>query len=515
MAAKGKNLHFFRGARPKGIPMAARRIAIVGAGPGGLSAAMILAYRGYDVTVFEKEAEPGGRNRPHRVGPYTFDTGPTFLMMTFVLRSIFELAGRRLEDYVEVQPLEPMYRLSFPNLSMSHTADPERMQGEVDRAFPGNGRAVAAFLSREKERYRHIYPCMTRPYDTPWSMAAPTVLKALPHLSLGKSIFGALSRYFTDKRLVVAFTFQSKYLGMSPWECPALFAMIPYVEHALGIDYVRGGLHRISAAMADIAREHGADVRLATPVSRIVTRNGLARGVRLENGELVEADAVLIGADFGYSASHLFEPGELRTWTPTRLRRTALSSSTFMLYLGLDVPIHEPHHHIVFARDYRRSIDDIVLRHRLPTDFSFYLNNASALDSGVAPPGHSALYVLVPVPNQRSGIAWSKEETAQFRGKIVRTIAQRTSLSDIERHIVAEDVITPRIWEQRYHLLNGATFSLSHSLSQLLYFRPHNRFEDVGRCYLAGGGTHPGSGLPTIYESGRISADLISRDLPG
>ena len=233
-----------------------------------------------------------------------------------------------------------------------------------------------------------------------------------------------------------------------------------------------------------------------------------------EDGERFRADAVVVNADFAHAALKLFPKGSLKRWTPERLAKKRFSCSTFMLYLGLDTPCRDlPHHGVHFAADYRRNIDEIFRGMTLPEDPSFYLRNSSATDPTVAPDGHSAVYVLVPVPNLRADIDWSAKKD-EFRERVLTAIERRTGISDFRGHIKEERVIAPPEWERRgVHL--GATFNLAHNLGQMLWLRPRNRFEDVGNCYLVGGGTHPGSGLPTIFESGRISAGLVEEDLGG
>jgi phytoene desaturase len=265
--------------------------------------------------------------------------------------------------------------------------------------------------------------------------------------------------------------------------------------------------------MAAVAAKEGAEIRLSSPVRRIQLSGRTATGVELQSGERIEADAVVINADFGHAMTHLFDPGVIRKYTAEKLRRKKYSCSTFMLYLGVDKKYDEPHHHIVFARDYRANIGDIVTGTSLSDDMSVYVRDASATDPSLAPAGHSALYVLVPAPNTRGSIDWTPELTTQYRDKVIDKIVARTSMKDLRSHIVAERVITPAEWEGPYGLFQGATFNLGHSIDQMLYFRPRNRFEEIRRCYLVGGGTHPGSGLPTIYESARISANLIGKDI--
>jgi len=233
--------------------------------------------------------------------------------------------------------------------------------------------------------------------------------------------------------------------------------------------------------------------------------------VQLGNGETFMADEVVLNADFAYAMNNLIAPGVLRKYAPERLAEKRYSCSTFMLYLGVDKIYRElPHHTIVFADDYRSSIGAIFETKELTEDISFYIRNSSVTDPQVAPEGMSGLYVLVPVPNQKSGVDWELERTA-FRNRVIQKIVAHTPLKDLESHIVAERAITPLDWEQNRNVYLGATFNLAHTMTQMLYFRPHNRFEEIDNMFLVGGGTHPGSGLPTIYESARISANLISQ----
>jgi len=489
---------------------AEKSIIIVGAGPGGLTAAMILANRGFRVTVLEKRDRVGGRNGELRTGEYSHDIGPTFLMMKFLLDSIFEITGRQIDDYMEFRLLDPMYELVHEFGSVFPTSDPEKMRAEVGRAFPGEEAGFDRFMQRERIRFERMYPCLQKPYSRLMDYIDPVLLGAVPHLALTKSLYGVLARYFGPEALRISFTFQSKYLGMSPWSCPGAFAIIPYIEYGHGIWHVQGGLCRISDGMARAVEEEGGEIRLETPVKRILVENGTARGVELEDGTRLEADDVIINADFAHAMTRLTEPGTVRKYTPDNLARREYSCSTFMLYLGLDTLYEAEHHTIVFARDYEKNLDEIAHKKVLSEDISFYVRNASVTDPHIAPAGHSSVYVLVPVPNNQSSIDWGKE-AEPFRERVLEEIEARTAMRDLRSHIVAEEMIHPGHWEDDRDIYAGATFNLAHSLGQMLYLRPRNRFEEWDHCYLVGGGTHPGSGLPTIYESGRISADLISK----
>jgi phytoene desaturase len=492
--------------------MADKEVIVVGAGPGGLATAMLLARRGIKVQVFEKAPRIGGRNAELTLGEYRFDLGPTFLMMKYILDELFEECGRSTDQYLDCRQLDPMYRLYFPGKTMLVRTRPEDMRAEIEKAFPGEGPSLDRFLSAESIRFKKLYPCLQREYGSPLDLLSQTLLTALPHIALGRSLYDVLSTYFQSEELRLAFTFQSKYLGMSPWDCPGLFAMIPYTEHAHGIYHVMGGLCRISEAFAQVAREEGAEIHTSSPVSRVVLRGRKACGVELASGEIIHCDDVVINADFGYAMSTLFSEDSLKKYKPSFMKKREFSCSTFMLYLGMDRAYPEAEHHmIVFAQDYKKGLEDITKNKCISEDLSVYIRNAAPLDPSCAPVGHSALYILAPVPNNLSEIDWEIHKKA-YRERVLQLIEQRTPYKDIRQHIREELIITPADWEKHMSVHLGATFNMAHGWHQMLFLRPHNKFEEFDNTYLVGGGTHPGSGLPTIFESARISSNLICRE---
>jgi len=486
------------------------KIGIIGAGPGGLSCAMLLAHKGFDVTVLEKASEVGGRSAPINLESFKFDTGPTFLMMKYVLDELFDLCDRKSADYLQFKLLDPMYQLSFPDFHIQVSNNKERMRNELNRVFPGNEEGLNKFYSREKKKYERIIKNLYKDYSSLASFLSLKLIAALPSFFLGGSIFDNLGNYFKEEKLRICFTFQSKYLGMSPWECPAAFTIIPFVEHEYGIYHVIGGLNQISKAMAQIVKEENGAVITDQKVKKIETSGNKVTGVQLQDGKKLAFDKVIVNADFGYSMSRLFEPGKIKKYSSTKLQKKKFSCSAFMLYLGVDKKYVAPHHNIVFAEDYRKNISDIQ-EGRLSEDSSFYVQNASVTDDTLAPNGKSTIYLLVPVPNNRSNIDWN-EKAESFKETLLTNVEERTPLKDLRDHIEIEKMITPKQWEQDYNVYIGSTFNLAHNLSQMLYFRPHNRFEELKNLYLVGGGTHPGSGLPTIYISGIVTAGLISKN---
>lgn len=490
-----------------------KRVAIVGAGPGGLSAAMLLSANGFDVTLYEKQAQVGGRNGKIRRGDYTFDIGPTFLMMLDILEHLFAASGHDLHKALKITSIDPMYRLVFGGgkREFRPSRDRARMKEELEAFAPGSFEGYVRYMEKESEKYDKLIPCLRVPYGKLTDFLSWKFLTALPYLDAHLSLYDVLERYFKDEDLKLAFTFQAKYIGMSPWKAPGTFSIISYIEHGGGIFHVEGGLNRISEAMADAVRAKGGKIRLGTPVKEIVVKDGSCKGLILENGETVEADCTILNADFAQSMTKLVPERHRPGYTDEKLARMRYSCSTFMVYLGLDTEYPDlEHHSIVFADDYKKNVDEIVGSKSLSKDFSVYIQNASRTDPTLAPRGGSTIYLLVPVPNNESGIDWDAVKK-DFRDRVVAAAETRGGLKDLSKHIVEEEIITPLDWERRFDVYKGATFNLSHDIAQMLYLRPHNEFEEFTDCYLVGGGTHPGSGLPTIYESGRISAELIMK----
>jgi len=490
-----------------------KKVIVIGAGPGGLSSAMILASKGIDVTVYEQKSYPGGRNGFISRNGFTFDIGPTFLMMLNILEDVFKMSGKELTDHVKITELEPMYRLSFDGGKKEFfpSRDHEKMKSEIEKFSPGSFEGYKKYLKDEARKYRKIFPILRKPFNSVTDLLDWELLSSGPSATPLKTLSDVIGSYYKDEYMQKAFTFQGKYIGMSPWEAPGLFSILSYVEHGGGIFHVEGGLNKISQAMTNIVQESGGKIHFNTKVSEIIVEDGTAKGVLLENGTIDRSDFVIINADFAHAMTHLVEERHRKKYNDRKIASLEYSCSGFLMYLGVDGIFDDlPHHNILFADDYRNNIDDIVKRKVISDDLSIYVQNASVVDKTVAPNGKSTLFVLVFMPNNTSGIDWEKEK-GPLREKVLDKL-ENQGFQGLRQKIEEEVIITPTDWEKDYSVYNGAIFNISHKLKYMLYFRPHNKFEDIGSCYLVGGGTHPGSGLPTIYESGRISAELILKE---
>ncbi|SFE49482.1 phytoene desaturase family protein [Methylobacterium sp. 13MFTsu3.1M2] len=494
-----------------------RRVAVVGAGPGGLAAALLLARAGIHVSIFEKDPQVGGRTKTVEApGGYRFDIGPTFFLYPQILADIFASCGERLEDHVKLERLDPQYHLVFEGAegisgTIRATGDVERLEREIARLAPDDAKNVKAFFSENRSKLNYFKPVLEQAFHTLRSMASPAMLAALPYLHPGRSVDRDLKRHFADPRVRLAFSFQTKYLGMSPFRCPSLFTILSFLEYEHGVYHPVGGCGAVSEAMAGLAGRMGVDLRLNSNVEEVLFDGKRATGL-VADGETFNADAVLINGDFAKVVRALVPERHRPRWRDAKIRKARLSCSTFMLYLGLEgkMPDSLGHHTILLADGYEKNIREIT-EGTLPMQPSLYVQHAGYTDGGMAPPGHTALYVLVPVPNLKAGIDWAAMRET-YRALILERL-KLLGIDDLESRIRYERIIDPTQWEEDFAVHEGATFNLAHDLMQMLYFRPHNRFGPG--LYIVGGGTHPGSGLPVIYEGARISARLLIEELAG
>ena len=483
-----------------------KKIIVIGAGPGGLVASMLLAHRGFDVTILEKSDQIGGRNAELKIGEYSFDTGPTFLHQKFTLDEMFASVGRKSEDYMDFVKLDPMTKLTWGSTSLETSYNEKIMCHNIESVFPGESDGFRRFIKDHGHKMKAVYPCLQVPYHHLGTYFSSRILKILKYVITTKSVVDVLKKYFQDERLMLAFTFQAKYLGMNPWSCPGLFSILSYLEYKYGIYHIQGGLCKISHALAKVVEEEKGIIRLNTTVKEVVFKNKKkTKGVILQNGEYLEADDIVMNADYGHAMVNLMGQNNKSTH---QIQKKKFSCSTFMIYLGLNKLYDtEPHHHILFSQNYQKNVTEITTEKIVSKDPSIYIRNSSLIDKTVAPKGHSQLYILVPTINTRHGYDWDTKQEF-YKNLILDKIENQTTMKDLRKHIVTERCITPNNWANR-DIFFGSTFNLAHTLNQMLYFRPGNRLKNYDNIYLVGGGTHPGSGLPTIFESARISTGML------
>lgn len=499
-----------------------KKIAVVGAGPGGLAAAVLLVSRGLDVTVYEAQDRIGGRSARITLGEHHFDTGPTFFLMPHVLDEIFSAVGAKLTDEVDLRRLDPLYRLVIgqpdgADIVVDPTQDTDLMAERIGAVHEPDGRAFRRFVEHNRAKLNAAEPILRRPIRSPLDLVKADAVKALPYINPHKTVHSLSSKYFEHPAVKLAVGFQSKYLGMSPMECPSLFTILPFIEYEYGVWHPIGGCNAIMEALARVFVRAGGKIETSSPVASLDIEGGRVRGLHLggdRSGERVACDHAVINADASWAIKKLI-PEKMRGRDSDRaLNNKKYSCSTYMLYLGVEGEVELPHHTIRTAPAYEQNLDDISRGNgslgSLTEDPSFYVCNPSITDPTLAPKGDSSVYVLLPTPNGKAKIDWSAESD-RLRELLLDRIDGVLG-QNLRGRIREEKRITPDDW-RAMNINHGATFNLSHSLDQMLHKRPQHKLPYCDGAWLVGGGTHPGSGLPVIFLSAQITAKMLCEQI--
>jgi phytoene desaturase len=496
-----------------------QKIIVVGAGIGGLAAAIRLAAAGYQVQILEKNARAGGKVNLIKQDGFSFDTGPSLITMPAVLRELFAAGGARLDDELELVQLDPICRYWYRDgTRCDASTDLSRMVAEIARLDSRDVAGFLTFLAYARQLYTvAAEPFLFHPIGGPLDAFRRLVRghyawrDALRVLS-PRSLDALVRRYFHSPYLRQLFDRYATYTGSSPYRTPAIYALIPYVEYTTGVWYVRGGIYMLVRALQRVAGRRGVALRTGCEVAQVIVRDGRACGVVLADGTALEADAVVVNADVVYTYHHLLASESRREYTRVALNQMEPSCSAFVLLLGVrrQYP-HLEHHNIFFSADYSAEFRDIFVRRIPPRDPTIYVCRTTRTDPTQAPPGHDNLFVLVNTPYLSAACDWEREAPA-YRELVLARLEQ-FGLDGLRRHLVTEQMITPQDLERLYHANRGAIYGLSVHGCLAPLRRPPNRARAMQRLYFVGGSTHPGGGLPLVALSGKIVADLVAQDI--
>ncbi|MEO1596112.1 MAG: phytoene desaturase [Pseudomonadota bacterium] len=488
--------------------MPRNKAIVIGSGFGGLSAAIRLGARGYDVEVIEKLDKPGGRAYVYEQDGFTFDAGPTIVTAPFLLEELWELAGSKLEDDIDLREITPYYRIRFDDgTHFDYSGDAEAMRQEV-----------AKFCPEDLDGYEEFLVVSRRVYGVGFDELLyvsfdkfRTMLKVLPDLvrvQFFRSVHGLVAKYIKHPKLRMVFSFHPLLVGGNPFTTTSVYTLIQHLERAHGVHFAMGGTGVLIKGLAKLIEKQGGSIRLNSPVAQITVENGRATGVELESGELIPADVVVSNADSAATYKYLLSRTRRKRWTDRRLYRAKFSMSLFVWYFGTNRRYEDVDHHMILLSErYRELLVDIFDRKILAKDFSLYLHRPTATDPSLAPDGCDAFYVLSPVPNQKSCIDW-QEQAEPYRQAISQYLSE-TVLPGLEDHVVTSRLLTPDDFGDRLSSVNGAAFGLQPILTQTAWFRPHNVSEEVDGLYLVGAGTHPGAGMPGVISSAKVLDEVV------
>jgi phytoene desaturase len=488
-----------------------RSVVIVGAGLGGLAAAIRLRAAGCDVTLVEREGRPGGRaGRIERDG-YAFDTGPTVLTMPHLVDELFRLTGESFSDAVTLQRLDPAYRAVFHDGSVLHVrAGVDAMADEVADVC---GHAEADRFRRLAGHLHQLYEAeygtfIDAQFDGVGDLVKPAALARLIRLGGFRRLDALVGSFLSDWRLQRVFTFQAMYAGMSPFQALGVYAVIAYMDTIAGVYYPRGGVYAVSRALADLAVRAGVDLRLGTSVEAVEVVNGRAVAVRTEKGDRLAADVVVVNADLPAAYRDLL-PAEV---TPRRVRKLRYSPSCVVVHLGLSERVQgAAHHNVHFARSFSASFDDI-LNGRMQRDASWFLTVPTVTDATLAPDGAEVGYYLLPTPNLQTNqqLNWDAQGPREVERALDRL--QAAGYGDVRAATVVREVVTPADWGRR-GMAAGTPFAASHHFLQTGPFRPANVAPRVRGLVFAGSSTTPGVGVPMVLVSGKLAAQRVMQQL--
>lgn len=473
-----------------------KHFVVVGAGIGGLATAARLAHRGHRVTVLEKTSEIGGRNRSEQVGECKFDGGPTLMMMLDPFKKLFSDLGERLEDHLQISLCDPSYRVFYSDQTqIDGTPNVAKMLATIESKF-GEKEAskYPEFLGDIARLYNDSIPNFVRTnYSKFTDIVAPSQLMRVVKSGMLGNLSKRVARTFTEDKLRMLFSFQTMYLGISPYNAPWVYGTLAYMEYGEGIWYPQGGMPEISRAILGLAKRRGVEVRLDSTV-----RGVSSRSVVLEDGEVLQCDAVICNADLPYSQRQLEEQA------PRRNLRYSCSALVYYIEYEGQIP-NLLHHNVFFGQDFKGNLDSIFEKNELPDDPSFYACLSNRSEPGRSPEGYENLYLLVPVPNL--DFEWSDAAEAEIRRKVFSRLETETCFKSANVKQVKSR--SPRDWESELNLEKGAAFGLSHDLFQSAFMRPKNVSPVHKGVYYVGASTSPGNGLPMVL----ISAELVEKRL--
>ncbi len=505
-AAPAKNSSYRQGQIDK-AESHAQPAVVIGSGLGGIAAAIRLQARGYQVTLLEARDKPGGRAYVYEQDGFIFDAGPTIITAPFLIDELFELGGKKTEDYVRIVPCDPFYRIVFHDgTSFDYTGDENRMIQQILKFSTKDVEGYKKFVTKTEAIFKRAFLDLAdKPFTSLTDMLA--VAPDLARLKSHESVYKMVSDYISDEKLRIVFSFHPLLVGGNPFASSSIYAMIHYLERQWGVHFAMGGTGALVRGLIRLFLEMGGRLELNSRVNKILVTDRKAYGVIDERGREFRADVIVSNADVANTYRKLITPAARRKWTDKRLAAMRYSMSLFLIYFGTDRTYPElAHHTIVLGPRYKGLLDDIFTTKKLADDFSLYLHAPTRTDPKLAPRGCECFYVLSPVPHLGGKIDWESEKE-RYADAILASL--ETLCPNLRKHLVVKKIFTPVDFEKHLDAYLGSAFQFEPILTQSAWFRPHNVSEDVKNLYFVGAGTHPGAGIPGVLSSAKVLDRVI------
>ena len=487
------------------------KIAVIGSGFGGLSAAIRLQAQGHDVMILEKRDRLGGRAYVYEQDGFTFDGGPTIITAPWLIDELFEIAGKKTGDYIQLVKINPFYNIRWEDGTIfNYNDDKENLLEQIRKIAPDEIDGYRRFAKDLGEIYRVGFELIDKAFLSVWDMAK--VVPEMIKLRSDRSVYKFASQYFKNEKLRQAFSFHPLLIGGNPFKATSIYAMIHELEQKFGVWFAMGGTGALVKALGDLFLDIGGEIFTEAEVEEVLIeeKTRRAKGVRMKTGEALEADAVVSNADIAWTYLNLIPKKFRRKNRDEKIKRLSYSMSLFVVYFGTNRKYENmAHHEILMGARYRELLEDIFDKKILAEDFSLYLHRPTATDSSLAPEGCDSWYVLSPVPHLGANVDW-RTKAKPYRDSIIAYL-EKFYMPELSKHIVTEHYIDPLHFEKTLNSYLGSAFSVEPTLMQSAYFRPHNKSEDIPNLYFVGAGTHPGAGLPGVMSSGKIVGELIGK----
>lgn len=487
------------------------KVAIIGAGIGGLATACLLGKKGFDVTVFEKNDQPGGRCSVFEKDGFVFDMGPSWYLMPDVFEQFYRLAGENISDHLDLIKLDPSYRVFFKDEgpTVDLFADLEKDSAVFERLEHGSFEKIKKYMVKSQEHYKiAMNKFIYKNYDSIFDFFSLDLILEGLKLNILSKMQKYVERYVKDHRIQKLLQYQLVFLGNSPYNAPAIYNIMSHVDFNMGVFYPQGGIYKITESLINIGKKNGVKFRIGAPVTKINSENGKVSGLTLKSGEKLGFDIIVSNADLHHTETQLLSPQD-RSFSEKYWKKRVLAPAGLVLYLGIDGKIDKAlHHNLIFSKDWKKNFSQIFDDPTWPDDPSFYICVPSKTDPSVAPEGKENVFVFVPIA---SDLEYTEEQLSQYADKIISTMQKEMKIPGLQERVVAKRIFCVKDFKERYNSFRGSALGLAHTLFQTAIFRPNNISKEVKGLYYVGGNTNPGIGVPMCL----ISAELTYKRIIG